>query len=478
MARILVIDDDVLIRNSFSRLFSTLGHEVRLAGNLAAAKAEAQRGVDIIYLDLDLPDGNGIKAIDALSSVRGDPEIIVVTGMGSLYGAKRTLQSNVWDYITKPASPQVIKATLAGALRYRQASKPTPVNGDGFDRCGIIGQDATMLRTLQTIEKAALSDASVLIAGETGVGKELTAKAIHANSHRKRGPFVVVDCSNMTDTLVESMLYGHAKGAFTGAHTDRKGLVAEADGGTIFLDEVGELSLTLQKSFLRLLQEHRYRPVGSAKEHNSDFRLVAATNRNLADMVRDGDFRNDLLFRIRTVEIDVPPLRDRKTDKARLTDHFIHQFCDRYGLTPKHPSKELLTIVRGYRWPGNVRELAGAMEAAVIHAGKDPAIYPKHLPGSIRLSFLHEREAQDQQEKMAAAPSIETKRHPGDPLDPYRRYKERCDRKYFRRLMDIADGDIARASLLSGLSVPSIYRRLSLSGIPTKSRRDDKHSTE
>ena len=471
MARILVIDDDVLIRNSFSRLFSTMGHEVRLAESLASAEAEAQRGVDIIYLDLDLPDGNGIKAIDTLSTAKGDPEIIVVTGMSSLYGAKRTLQSNVWDYITKPASPQIIKSALAGALQYRQASKSTPAFQERFDRCGIVGEDPAVLRTLQTVQKAALSDASVLIAGETGVGKELTARAIHANSHRSHGPFMVVDCSNMTDTLVESMLYGHVKGAFTGAHTNQKGLVAQADGGTIFLDEVGELSFTLQKSFLRLLQEHRYRPVGSAKEHISDFRLVAATNRNLAEMSRQGTFRNDLLFRIRTVEVDVPPLRDRDTDKARLIHHFIQLFCDRYGLAPKQPSKELLKVVNGYRWPGNVRELSGAVEAAVIHAGKDPAIYPKHLPSSIRLSFLHERETQSRQGKKGRPSTTEESSQAIETIIPYRSYMEDCNRAYFSRLVDATDGDIGRASQLSELSVPSIYRHLSNSGIPTRSRR-------
>jgi two-component system NtrC family response regulator len=471
MARILVVDDDVLVRNSFSRLFETMGHDVLLAGNIAAAETEAKKGVDVIYLDLDLPDGNGIKAIDSLGSLKGHPEIVVVTGMGSLYGAQQTLQSNIWDYITKPASPRIIKETLHGALQYRKESRAKPVFKNAFDRCGIVGEDATMLRMLGGIEKAADSEASVLICGETGVGKELTARAIHTNSRRKAAPFVVVDCSNMTDTLVESLLYGHVKGAFTGAHTDRSGLMAEADGGTLFLDEVGELPPTLQKSFLRVLQERRYRPVGSARERGSDFRLVAATNRNLAEMVGDGTFRNDLLFRIRTVEIDLPPLRERNADKRRLAEHFIHRFCFRYGLETKQPSAELLTVVDGYRWPGNVRELASAMEAAVVHAGKDPAVYPKHLPASVRLSYLHEREEQFQ-ETSVAIPAPDRSR--SEPFISYRKHKQRQDREYFTHLLEVAGGDITTASQISGLSVPSVYRHLARAGIPTRNKGDMK----
>ncbi len=473
MARILVIDDDELVRKSFLRLFSGMGHEVLLADSLGAGEAEARKGVDVICLDLDLPDGDGLKAIDALAAAEGHPEVIVITGLGSFYGAQETLQGKAWDYIRKPASPQVIKDTLQSALHYRRDAREQRTVTPHFDRSGIQGEDASIQCALREMEKAAKSDASVLISGETGVGKELAAKAIHKNSRRKAGPFIVVDCSNMTDTLIESLLYGHVKGAFTGAHADRKGLVAEADGGVLFLDEVGEMSLSLQKSFLRVIQERRYRAVGSGREHSSDFRLIAATNRDLNEMTREGTFRADLLFRIRTVEIVLPPLRERGEDRERLARHFIDLFCDRYGLEPKQLSDELSRVVLGYRWPGNVRELASAMEAAVINAGGDPVIVPKHLPGNVRLCFLREREEQfkEMARTSSAPPSESSEPQTAEDFVPYDVHKAMRDFEYFSKLLEATRHDISLASRVSGLSVPSIYRHLALAGIPTRHKR-------
>ncbi len=467
MARILIIDDDALVRNSLTRLFADMGHEVLPAGSLAQGREAADGGVDVVYLDLDLPDGDGLAAIDDLAASPGRPEVIVITGMGAGVGARRSMQSSAWDYISKPASPQAFRNSLRSALQYRQgARRDTEIRPD-FDPCGIAGEDVSMRRTLEDVEKAARSEAWVLLTGETGVGKELTARAIHANSQRRGGPFVVVDCSNMTDTLVESMLYGHVKGAFTGAHVDRQGLVAEANGGTLFLDEVGELPLSIQKSFLRVLQERRFRPVGSQREQSSDFRLVAATNRDLNAMVVEGAFRSDLLFRIRTVDIVVPPLRERGDDRQRLAAHFVGRICGRYGLPLKELSSELYGVVDGYGWPGNVRELANVMEAAVVNAGQDPVIYPKHLSSHVRLSFLDE----------AGLPS-----RPWEPvrkagrggsggravMPSYQEHKAERDREYFGRLLEAVGHDIPRASRVSGLSVPSVYRHLSLAGIPTR----------
>jgi two-component system NtrC family response regulator len=471
MARILVIDDDVLVRKSLSRLFLDLGHDVLLAGSLAEGEAQARKGVDVIYLDLDLPDGDGLKAIDSLSATDRHPEVIVITGMGSSYGAQKTLQSHAWDYISKPASPQAVKESLESALLYRKESMREHAAASDFDYCGIIGEDASMQRSLRDIAKAAKSDASVLISGETGVGKELTARAIHANSSRVGALFIVVDCSNLTDTLVESMLYGHLKGSFTGAHTDRRGLVAEADGGTLFLDEVGELSLSLQKSFLRVLQERRFRPVGSRKEQSSDFRVVAATNRDLNRMVQEGAFRSDLLFRIRTVDVIVPPLRERGKDKERLAAHFIHQLCDRYGLKVKKISEELSNIINTHQWPGNVRELANVMEAAVIAAGNDPVIYPKHLPTHVRLSYLDEQKKLQDPRKPSTPVETSEVRDSSGILSSYSEHKALRDREYFTRLLEASEYDITKASLISGLSIPSVYRHLALAGISPKNKR-------
>ncbi|MBU4560279.1 MAG: sigma-54 dependent transcriptional regulator [Proteobacteria bacterium] len=462
MARILVIDDDELIRSSLFRCFDDMGHEVAMAENLASGIALAQTGVDVIYLDLHLPDGDGHKAINDLTATPGQPEIIVLTGQLDSFGAQETLASGAWDYIRKPASPSSIRASLTSALGYREDRCATAAPRPAFDACGIIGDDPAMQRAKQLLARAAGSEASVLLLGETGVGKELAAHAIHANSQRKGAPFVVVDCSNLTESLLESILYGHVKGAFTGAHINHKGLVAEADGGTLFLDEVGELPASLQKSFLRVLQERRFRSVGSGREQESDFRLVAATNRDLEAMTRAGTFRNDLLFRLRTVEISLPPLRERGNDLIHLAVYFAKRSCHRYALPPKKLSKQLTSILTAYPWPGNVRELGNVMEAAVIEADQDPALYPKHLPSHVRMSSL---------DRGRRKPVVKTPAPKEDgPVLAYATYKAVRDQAYFRHLMEVCDHDVTRASQLSGLSVPSIYRHLGLAGIATRSR--------
>lgn len=461
MARILVIDDDEAIRNSLARCFMDLGHEVLLAGNLGEGRQQAESGVDVVYLDLDLPDGDGQQAVDDLAATDGRPEIIVITGLADNYGARETFGRGAWDYIRKPASPHSIRASLTAALSYRAQRSGGQQLRPRFDECGIIGDGPPMRRAKELLARAAESEANVLILGETGVGKELAAQAIHANSRRSSGPFVVVDCSNLTETLVESLLYGHVKGSFTGAHADRQGLVAEADGGTLFLDEVGELPPSLQKSFLRVLQEHRFRPVGAAREQGSNFRLVAATNRDLEAMTQTGKFRNDLLFRLRTVEIALPALRDRGEDVVRLAESFVATTCTRSTLPPKKLSPQLVKLLQAYTWPGNVRELGSAIEAAVIEAGQDPVLYPKHLPGQIRLSSL------DRSSKRRSVPARRGKS--AGSILTYGEYKTLRDQAYFQQLMDVCDSDISKASRLSGLSIASIYRHLGLAGISPKS---------
>jgi len=473
MARVLIIDDDESIRNSLKRCFEGLGHEVSLAGSIAEGMVQASKGVDVIYLDLGLPDGDGKRVIDDLAATPASPEIIVITGLGDNYGAQESLASGAWDYISKPASPQLVKETLQSALSYRQERIGGAAGEGCLGDCGIIGESPAIQRALRLVARAAESEAAVLILGETGSGKELAAKAIHANSCRRGQPFVVVDCSNLSESLVESLLYGHVKGAFTGAHADHKGLVAEADGGTLFLDEVGELPLSLQKSFLRVLQEHRFRCVGGLREQSSDFRLVAATNRNLEAMTRAGKFRSDLLFRLKTVEVSLPALRDRGGDVLLLAAHFVRLSCSRYGLAPKRLAPETSPVLEGYSWPGNVRELGNMMESAVIAAGADPVIHPKHLPGAVRLSTLDARRPVPSHARAGQAAFAEQ-------VPRYEDYKAERDRCYFQALMEECGHDVAKASRVSGLSVPSVYRRLSLSGVSTrsKSRQEPAGTTE
>jgi len=464
MARILIIDDDELIRSGLTRCFTQSGHEVAEAPGLVQGRKLAARGVDVVYLDLNLPDGDGRTAIAELAAAPGNPEVVVLTGLKDNFGAQETLTSGAWDYIQKPATPTTLRQSLESALKYRADKAAAGEPQTSFDAGGIIGDSPAMVQAKELMAKAARSEASVLILGETGAGKELTAQAIHQNSARRDRPFVVVDCSNLTESLLESVLYGHVKGAFTGAHSDHRGLVAEADGGTLFLDEIGELPPALQKSFLRVLQEHRFRPVGSTREQNSNFRLVAATNRDLEAMTEAGTFRSDLLFRLRTLEIQLPPLRQRGDDVLVLAERFIAAACDRYRLPPKHAAAQMTRMLAAYSWPGNVRELHNVMEAAVIASGREPSIYPKHLPGHIRVSYLDRKKPKRPAKPLARQAT-------DGPIQPYKAYKAMRDQAYFQQLMDICDNDVNRASQLSGLSVPSIYRHLGLAGIPTRNPR-------
>ncbi len=469
MAKILIVDDEEMVRRTLHRCLEDMGHETFLAGSLAEGAALASRDVDVIFLDLGLPDGEGQKAIDTFRATSSKPEIIVITGLGDNYGAEEALRRGAWDYIRKPASPLVIRSALTGALEYRAKHKGEQCRAVRLHDCGMIARSPVMQRILRTLSKAAESDANVLILGETGVGKELAARAIHANSVRKDRPFVVVDCSNLSETLLESTLYGHTRGSFTGAVSDRGGLIAEADKATLFLDEVGELPVSLQKNFLRVLQEKRFRPVGAHREYLSDFRLLAATNRNLEAMSSEGLFRKDLLFRLRTLEVHLPPLREREGDLETLAEHFISATCTRYNISEKRLSRQLLAVFQSYHWPGNIREMRNVIESTIIEAGKDSVIYPKHLPAAVRLSLLANG-AKDRGCDGTVPPQKLTEPEPFM-MPPYEEYRAMCNRKYFKELLIVSGNDLIKASDISGLSIPSIYRHLGISRLPTPRKK-------
>ena len=385
MATVLIIDDDKLICDWIANVVTRLGHHPVSAHLLREGLRKVQsESFDIVFVDVRLPDGSGLESMPKIKSTLSSPEIIVITGLGHPDEAELAIKSGAWDYLEKPASFDAIKLPLLRALEYRAERKPGNPSV-GLKRNGIIGDSPKITSCLELLAQAAGSDANVLITGETGTGKELFAKVVHANSRRATRNFVVVDCTALPETLVESVLFGHARGAFTGAETSEAGLIKQADGGTLFLDEIGELPLLIQKRFLRVIQEHRFRPVGGRHEIGSDFRLVAATNRNLEDMVREGRFREDLLFRLRTIVIDSPPLREIPEDIKKLTLFYMNDLCERFGMVAKRASPEFWEIVTAYPWPGNVRELIQALEKALISAKDEPMLFPKHLPTYIRI---------------------------------------------------------------------------------------------
>lgn len=469
MAKILIIDDDEMMCSTLATLVERKGHEATGRMTLSDGIKAAEDGdFDVVFLDVKMPDGNGLEKIPAIESCASVPEVIIITGFGDLDGAELAIKSGAWDYIEKGFSIKEITLSLERALQYRSEKQEVAKAGKTLPlkREQIIGNSVTLNSCLDMVAQSAESDANVFITGETGTGKELFARAVHENSLRRDENFVVVDCASLPETLVESLLFGHEKGAFTGADKAQIGLVKQADRGTLFLDEVGELPMSLQKSFLRVLQEHRFRPLGSNREVSSDFRLIAATNRDLDAMVKEGKFRSDLLFRLRAFIIELPPLRERREDIRALAHHHIDRFCDQYRLPSKGFSPEFIDMLTLYPWPGNVREFVNTLDRTLATARHEHTLYPKHLPSHIRVQVRRsemENDAAAQNGEIAHA----VKRLPK--LNEYRDsvYAE-AEKQYLHNLMDMTRGDIADACRISGLSQSRLYALLKKNDVPRK----------
>lgn len=456
MSKILIVDDDPNVSAMLTRIVRKAGHQAHCAYLLKEAITMASSSdFDVILLDVNLPDGSGLSALSKFAETRSRPEVIIITGKGDANGAELAIRSGAWDYIEKPASIESMRLPLMRALQYREEREARSDSSSvmSLKRTGIIGNSARLQSCFDQLARVAHTDASVLISGETGTGKELFAQAVHQNSLRKDRSFIVLDCSALPETLVESLLFGHVKGAFTSADKHQDGLVKAADGGTLFLDEVGELPLSTQKAFLRVIQEQRFRPVGGRLEITSDFRLVTATNRNLDQMVQERRFRKDLLFRLRSFTIELPPLRERSGDIKDLTMHHLAKVCERLKLGVKGVSPEFLEAMNCYSWPGNVRELLHAVERAAAAALYEPTLHVKHLPDEIRIALLKESLTENPRTKKSES---QPPKWTEMPLD-FRLYRENTDRQYFLNLMAYTQGSIAKACAISGLSRSRLY---------------------
>ncbi|MFZ5452538.1 MAG: sigma-54-dependent transcriptional regulator [Thermodesulfobacteriota bacterium] len=460
MAQVLIIDDDKLTCMMLSNLVVNQGHEASCALTLAdGLEQAAQRNFDVVLLDVWLPDGDGLEAIPVLRTLQDAPEIIIITGTGDPDGAELAISQGAWDYIEKTSNISQIVLSLTRALEYRKekkANKPTVALKLG----GIVGGSPLMRDCLDLLAQAAAGDINVLITGATGTGKELFARAIHLNSSRAAKNFVVVDCASLPENLVESALFGYEKGAFTGADKAASGLIAQAHGGTLFLDEVGELPGSMQKAFLRVLQERRCRPIGGKREVVSDFRLVAATNRNLEEMVDQGEFRQDLFFRLQSLVINLPSLKERNGDLVDLAWYHTARLCKRYGLPPKGFSPEFLQSLSVHDWPGNVRELLNALETALTAAHREPTLFPQHLPAYLRAKLarasIRRKPApvNDIKEELAGSREFST-------LEKARKDAvAEVEKRYLRDLMHQVRGDIQTACQISGLSRARLYSLL------------------
>jgi two-component system NtrC family response regulator len=454
MANIMIIDDDPLICETISNVVKRMGHEAACAYSLKEGlEMLGSRLIDVVFLDVRLPDGSGLEALPQFQSAPSLPEVIILTGYGDPDGAELAMRHGVWDYIQKPSTVDALILPLVRALQYREEKKSKQA-ALPLKREGIVGSSTHMTRCLNLLSQVANSQANVLITGETGTGKELFALAIHQNSQRASRNFVVVDCAALPETLVESILFGHEKGAYTGADRPRDGLILQADGGTLFLDEVGELPLSVQKSFLRVLQEKKFRPVGGKNEVQSEFRLIAASNRNLEEMARMNRFREDLLFRLRSFMIEIPPLRERKEDIRDLVSHYMAELCQRYGMEAKDFSPEFMDLLLSYPWPGNVRELIHALERTLISARYERVLFPKHLPTHIRIQVARSSVGEKEPEGPSPVPSS-----PVFPTIQEMREKviDEAEKKYLNDLLSITHGNINEACRISGLSRSRFY---------------------
>ncbi len=467
MASLLVIDDDRLVLDSLGRVIQSLGHKIETAGSVNEARQKIMSGsFDLVLCDVRLPDGSGLDLLPEIRRSPSAPEVVIMTGFGDPDGAELAIKQGAWDYLEKPVSTKEIALVVERAIQYRE-KKQSASPPFALHREGIIGNSPPLRTCLDGLAQAAGSEANVLLTGETGTGKELFAWAIHRNSNRSKSNFVVVDCAALPETLVESTLFGHVRGAFTGADKPRDGLIKQADGGTLFLDEIGELSPSIQKAFLRVLQERMFRPVGGGQEVQSDFRLIAATNRDLEAMIKKNSFREDLLYRLRTLTIDLPPLRACREDIKELVLHYLDKLCQQYGLPMKGFSPEFFDILMEYSWPGNVRELIQALEKAVVVALDGPALFPQHLPQHIRIHMARSSFSQKEtpsQESGAAADSAGGLQSLADVRETG---LAKIEQDYLRSLMKSTGGDIKEACRISGLSRSRLYTLLKRYRIPS-----------
>ena len=459
MSNILIVDGDVafcqLLMAEMAKNNLHAAHSTTLSKGLAMLHVGE---FSLVLLGDEASDKNSLDFLSTLREVPSRPEIIVMSKSRDPDAAEAAIRGGAWNFMPKPVNMQRLMVLAQRALEYHR-ERPAKCAPVSLRREGIVGNSRLLNSCLDIVAQAASTDVNVLITGETGTGKELFARAIHANSSRANKPFVVVDCAALPETLVESMLFGHERGAFTSADNRSVGLVKQADGGTLFLDEVGELPVSTQKVFLRVLEGRSFRPVGGAKEITSNFRLVAATNRDLEAMVRADTFRRDLFYRLRGIRLELSPLRDLLDDLNDLICHFVRRACKRLNIDNKGFSPDFLDTLMQYEWPGNIRELVNALDQAVVRAGTEPILYPQHLSRNIRASIARLQVAELPELKERVPPLTDS-----DAFPTLREYREKhiaeLETWYLKNLMLVSKGDIPTACRLSGLSRPRIYALL------------------
>ncbi|GFK93916.1 Transcriptional regulatory protein GlrR [Fundidesulfovibrio magnetotacticus] len=459
MANIIVLEKGRDILNEILEISKGVPHSVcsaKRSSDLVEDGQEAKTDLLVYYKNDGVPVD---QLFNRIREFRSPPKVLVVVDKPDFSELEFSLREGALDYIPRNEATGFL-TSLLGRLD-QLVVKDEPIGAELGERFNIVGECTLMRNCLNTVAKARHSDVSVLIQGETGTGKELIARAIHGISTRSSKSLIVVDCASLPDTLVESILFGYSKGAFTGADMQNEGLVMRAHGGTLFLDEVSELPLELQKKFLRVLQERRFRPVGAKREVESDFRLVAATNKDLSQMVKDGLFRSDLLYRIQSLKVNLPPLRSRLEDLPLLIKHLLKKSCKKNRISEKSFSDCFLETMKCHDWPGNVRELENVLDSVVVLAHFSPVVYPEHIPHYIRVRVakhsLHNNDMQSSGDLKRITGGLVTR----SSLPTYKKYRnevlESMEQHYFKEVYELSGGNLAEAMKITNLSRARLY---------------------
>jgi len=449
MHTILIVDDESEIRSSLQGVLEDEGFKTLLAGSGEDCLTTLDRKpVDVVLLDIWLPGIDGLETLERIVALEDPPEVIMISGHGNIETAVRATKLGAFDFLEKPLSIERTLIVLKNAIDTKRLRSENLEYKKQFQaRSVIVGDSIPMKALRQQIALMAPTNGRVLIYGESGTGKELVARAIHAQSLRKDAMFVEVNCAAIPEDLIESELFGHRAGSFQGASSDKEGKFQKADGGTLFLDEVGDMSLKTQSKVLRTLDEGRFVPVGEEEAITADARVIAATNKDLAEEISKGNFREDLFYRLNVIPFYVPPLRERKEDIPLLAKHFLREFSQTYQRRPKEMSEDAIDTLARYTWPGNVRELRNLIERVVIMNPSVPRLERKHLPSLIyrdggrrslgEFSSLHEARAS-------------------------------YERDYILKKLDENTGNVARTAEVLGLERSHLYRKMKTLGIAVK----------
>ena len=449
-ARILVVDDEPGIQKSLCGVLSDEGYVAHAVGSGEECLENLMReSSDLVLLDVWLTGIDGMETLSRIQDIpfADRPVVVMISGHGNIETAVKATKLGAFDFLEKPLSIEKLGIACKNALDHRRLQlENIRLRGDTEGKYRIIGESVPMKALRQQMELMAPTNGRVLIYGESGTGKELVAHAIHALSQRADEPFVEVNCAAIPEELIESELFGHIKGSFTSAHETKIGKFQKADGGTIFLDEVGDMSLRTQAKVLRALEEQRFEPVGAGASVQVDVRVVAATNKNLEEEIERGNFREDLFYRLNVIPFHVPPLRDRREDIPLLADYFLREFTTAYGRKPKELTAEAYGLLQDHHWPGNVRELRNLIERIVI-LNPQVRVDARHIPLNV------------------------TRRPAERPMDRFgslAEVREAVEREYILKKLDETNGNVTRTAELLGLERSNLYRKMKTLGIGPK----------